>query len=107
MAPVNPTFAQPNVCLQTAFREWSPLCHLSDKGVHADDALEPPRVGVEQMREGLKDSALCGAHQRTIGLLEAFAAIAPNGCTRLQQREDRGRTSVVQGQIKRQIPALQ
>ena len=34
-------------CLQTDSRDWHPLCHLGDESVHADDALEPPRVGVE------------------------------------------------------------
>ena len=65
-------------CLQTAFREWHPLCHLTDERVHADDALESPWVGVEQMREGLEDPALRGAYQRTIRLLGAFAAIEPS-----------------------------
>ena len=40
------------------------------------------------MREGLEDLALRGAHQRTIRLLEAFAAIEPSGRTRLQQLEE-------------------
>ena len=107
MAPVNPTFAQPNVCLQTAFREWRPLCHLSDKGVHADDALEPPRVGVEQMREGGEDAALRSAYQRTVRLLKAFAAIEPSCRTRLQQRDERKGTSAFQGQVIGQLPVLQ
>jgi len=52
------------------------------------------------MRERFEDSALLGAYQRTIGLLEALAAIAPSDSTRLQYFEERKRTSVVQGQIK-------
>ena len=52
------------------------------------------------MCEGFEDSALLGAYQRTIGLLEAFAAIAPSDGTRLQYFEERNRASVVQGQIE-------
>ena len=58
------------------------------------------------MRKGLEDSALRSAYQRTIGLLEAFATIAPSGSTRLQQRKERNRTSTVQCQIKGQLSVL-
>ena len=94
-------------CLVIAFREWNQLCHLSDKGVHADDALEPPRVGVEQMREGGEDAALRSAYQRTVRLLKAFAAIEPSCRTRLQQRDERKGTSAFQGQVIGQLPVLQ
>ena len=84
-------------CLQTAFEEWHQLCHLGGKRVHADDALEPPRVGVEQVREGLEDLALRGAHQR---LGESIGA-EPSGRTWLQQSEQRSRAPSSQGKIKR------
>ena len=84
-------------CLVIAFREWNQLCHLSDKGVHADDALEPPRVGIEEIREGLKNLALRGTYKRTVRLLEAFVFIEPSGRTWLQQRQERSRTFNFQG----------
>ena len=80
--PFNATLRS-QACLRAAFREWHPLCHLSDEGVDANDALEPPRVGVEQIRKGFEDSALRDTYQRKIRRLEAFAAIAPSGITRL------------------------
>ena len=89
-----------DACLHIAFREWHLLRYLGGERVHADDALEPPRVRIEQVRERLEYLALRGAHQRAIGRLEAFAAITPSGITRLSQSEERSRTSAVQRQIK-------
>ena len=86
-----------------ALRERHPICHLGGECVHADDAFEPSRIGVEQMRQGLKDSALSGAHQRTVRLLGAFA---PGSRTRLQQPKKLGRTSDFKGQVVGQSPVL-
>ena len=88
-----------SACRWIDFREWHPLRHLGYESVHADDALEPPRVGVEQMREGLEYSNLRGAYQRTLWLVEVFNPTA----RWLQQSEQRNRMSHFHGQIKRQL----
>ena len=90
--------------LQTAFREWHQLCHLGGKRIHADDALEPPRVWVELVREGLEDLDLLGADQR---LVEAIDISEPSGRTRLQQSEEPTRASALQGQTQGTIIFLQ
>ena len=51
-------------CLPIAFQEGHPPCNLGSECVHADDLLEPPRIRIEQMREGLEDLALRGSYQR-------------------------------------------
>ena len=56
------------------------------------------------MRQGLKDSALSGAHQRTVRLLEIFE---PSSRTRLQQLQELGRTSDFKGQVIGQMTVLQ
>ena len=88
-------------CLQTAFGEWHQLCHLGCERVHADDALEPPRVWVEQVRERLEDFDLFGAYQRLEGTIDE-----PSLRTRLQQSKQWSEASALQGQIKGKIPVL-
>ena len=47
------------------------------------------------MREGLEDLALRSAYQRTVRLPKALTSIEPSCRTRLQQREERKRTSAL------------
>ena len=91
--------------LQTAFREWHQLCHLGGKCIHADDALEPPRVWVEMVREGLEALDFTCANQR---LAEFIDISEPSGRTRLQQSEEpTSRASALQGQTQGTIIFLQ
>ena len=90
--------------LQTAFREWHQLCHLGGKRIHADDALEPPRVWVEVVREGLEALDFTCANQR---LAEDIDISEPSGRTRLQQSEEPTRASALQGQIQGYEAVLQ
>ena len=89
--------------LQTAFREWHQLCHLGGKRVHADDALEPPRVWVELVRKGLEDLDFLGANQR---LAKDIDISEPSGRARLQQSEEQNRASTLQGQAQGKVPFL-
>ena len=91
-------------CLQTAFGEWHQLCHLGGKRIHADDALEPPRVWIEMVREGLEDLDFICANQR---LAEDIDISEPSGRTRLQQSEEPTRASALQGQTQGTIIFLQ
>ena len=91
-----------HACLRITLRERHQLCHLGSERVHADDALESPRVGVEQMREGLEYFDLLGAHQRL-----ADGVDEPSSGARLQQSEQRSRAPSLQGKIKGESPALQ
>ena len=91
-----------HACRWVDFGEWHFLCNLGGERIHADDALEPPRVGVEQRREGLEDSNLRGAYQRRFWLVEIFTPSA----RWLQQSEQRNRTSSFHGQIKGQLFTL-
>ena len=90
--------------LQIAFRDWHQLRHLGGERVHADDAFEPSRVWVEQVREALEDFDLLGADQR---LVEAIDISEPSGRTRLQQSEEPTRASALQGQTQGTIIFLQ
>ena len=90
-------------CLRIAFRERHQLCHLGGKRVHADDALEPPRVWVELVREGLEDLDFLGANQR---LAEDIDISEPSGRARLQQSEEQNGASTLHGQAQGKVPFL-
>ena len=89
-----------HTCLPIAFQKGHPPCHLGSERVHADDLLEAPRVGIEQMREGREDLALRGSYQRLADWVEA---LVPSG-----RSEERRviEVSPFQGQIIGQLPIL-